>query len=209
MQDIILIGAGGHAMSVVESVDSSRQRIYGFVDAEKTGSWLGLPILGREIQEVPNYKQYHYLVAIGDVFQRREYYQTIQSLGLKAANIIDSTAIISPTVVMGVGNYVGKLAIINAGTVIGNNNLINTKALLEHNCQVENHTNISTNTTLNGDVVLEDGVFFGSCSVSNGQLRFGEFSIVGSGSVVIGDVEPHTTVVGAPARVIKKNGRPV
>lgn len=209
MQDIILIGAGGHAMSVVESVDHSRQRICGFVDTEKTGSWLGIPILGREIREILNYKQYHYLVAIGDVFQRRKYYHTIQDLGLRVANIIDPTAIISPTVVIGAGNYVGKLAIINSGVTIGNNNLINTKALLEHNCRIENHTNISTNTTLNGDVVLEDGVFFGSCAVSNGQVRFGEFSVVGSGSVVIGDVEPYTTVVGAPARVIKKNGRPV
>lgn len=209
MQDIILIGAGGHAMSVVESVDHSRQRICGFIDTEKTGFWLGIPILGREIQEIPNYKQYHYLVSIGDVFLRRDYYQTIQRLGLMAANIIDPTAIISPTVVMGSGNYVGKLAIINAGSTIGNNNLINTKALLEHNCRVENHTNISTNTTLNGDVFLEDGVFFGSCAVSNGQLRFGEFSVVGSGSIVIGDVDPYTTVVGAPARAIKKNGRPV
>ena len=72
-------------------------------------------------------------------------------------------------------------------------------------CKKDNDIHISTNATINGDTVVEDLVFFGSTAVANGQLKIGKNSVVGSGSVVIRDVEPFTTVVGVPARIIKRN----
>ena len=44
----------------------------------------------------------------------------------------------------------------------------------------------------------------GSSSVSNGQLKIGSWSIIGSGSVIIRDIPPNVTVVGVPAKIIKR-----
>ena len=204
MERLIMIGAGGHAESVADSIDSSLYKLVGFIDSNKTGEHMGLPILGKDITEVPNYHEYVYFVSIGDVVYRENWFNRLIDLGLSVINIIDKTALISKTATLGVGNFVGKLAIINAGTKVGDNNVINTKALIEHECRIGSHTHLSTNSTINGDVIVEDSVFLGSTAVCNGQLKIGRHSIIGSGSVVIKDVEPWTTVVGTPARVVKR-----
>ena len=80
---------------------------------------------------------------------------------------------------------------------------------MEHECRVANHVNLSTNSIINGDVVVEDGVFLGSSALCNGQITLGHDSIIGSGSVVTRSVDPQTTVVGVPARVVKRNGEVV
>ena len=59
-------------------------------------------------------------------------------------------------------------------------------------------------SVINGNVIVEDNVFMGSSSVCNGQLKIGHDSIIGSGSVIIRDVPAKVTVVGVPARVIKR-----
>ena len=204
MNKLIMIGAGGHAESVADSIDKEQYELVGFIDSNKTGSHLGLPILGKEITNIPNYQSYVYFVSIGDVGYRELWYKKLVELHLPIINIIDKTAIISPSATIGVGNFIGKLAIINAGTRVGDNNVINTKALIEHECRIGSHTHLSTNSTINGDVIVEDSVFFGSTAVCNGQLKIGHHAVVGSGSAVIKEVEPWTTVVGTPARVVKR-----
>lgn len=204
MKEVIMIGAGGHAESVADSLDNNTYKLVGFIDSNKIGQHMGLPILGKEITDIHDYQSYSYFVSIGDVRYRKFWFNKLLELELPVINVIDKTAIISPSASIGIGNFIGKLAIVNAGSVIGDNNVINTKALIEHECRVGNHTHISTNSTINGDVVIDDSVFFGSSAVCIGQLKIGRAAIVGAGSVVINDVEPLTTVVGVPAKMIKR-----
>ena len=204
MKHLIMIGAGGHAESVADSIDTKQYLLVGFIDSNKIGTHMGVPILGKEITDIPNFQKYVYFVSIGDVGYRELWFNKLQALQLPIINIIDKTALISQSVTIGIGNFIGKLAIVNAGTRVGDNNVINTKALIEHECRIGSHTHLSTNSTINGDVVVEDSVFFGSTAVCNGQIRIGHHAIVGSGSVVIKEVEPWTTVVGCPAKIIKR-----
>ena len=203
-QKLILIGAGGHSKSVADSIDLTTYELIGFLDGNKTGSHMNLPIIGKSLEDVEDYREYKYFVAIGDVSARKMWFEKLQSHGVNIINIIDKTAVVADTAKIGIGNFIGKYAVINADAIIGDNNVINTKALVEHECKVGNHTHLSTNSTINGNVVVEDSVFFGSCAVCNGQLKIGENAIVGSGSVLIKDVEANTTVVGVPARVVKR-----
>lgn len=205
MKKLIIIGAGGHSKSVVDSIDKTQIELCGFIDQFKTGDHYGRKILGNSIESVENYQDYYYIVAIGDNKIRKNWYDKITKLNLKLINIVDKTAIISSTAKIGFGNFIGKYAIINADSVIGDNNIINTKALVEHECVVGNHVHLSTNSTINGNVKVEDNVFFGSIAVCNGQITLGYNSIIGSGSVIIKDVLKNTTVVGVPGRVVKVN----
>ncbi len=205
-QKIILIGAGGHSKSVADSIDTDLYELVGFLDGKKTGTHLQFPIIGSTLEDVNDHRAYQYFVSIGDVSARKMWYETLMKYGVETFNIIDKTAIVAPTARIGTGNFIGKYAVINADATIGDNNIINTKALIEHECRVGNHTHLSTNSTINGNVVVEDEVFFGSCAVCNGQLKIGHGAIIGSGSVIIKDVEPNTTVVGVPGRVVKRRG---
>lgn len=206
MIKLILIGAGGHAKSVADAIDNSKYELCGFIDENKKGKHLELPIFGSRIEDIPNYKELSYFVSIGDVFYRKLWFDKIVNMGLNMVNIIDSSAIISASAKIGIGNFIGKMSVINANAEIGNNNIINTKSLIEHECIIGNHTHISTNSVVNGNVVIEDNVFMGSSSVCNGQLKIGHDTIIGSGTVIINNVPARVTMVGVPARIIKRRG---
>ncbi len=204
MERIILIGAGGHSKSVADSIDTNSYDIVGFIDENKTGFHLGKPILGKKIEDIPEFRTYKYFVSIGDIVFRKKWYSEICRLHLDTINIIDKTAVISSSAKLGTGNFVGKCAVINADVIIGDDNVINTKALIEHECVVGSHTHLSTNSAINGNVIVEDCVFIGSSAVCIGQLKVGKNTVIGAGSVIIKDVEPNVTVVGVPGRVIKR-----
>jgi len=56
---------------------------------------------------------------------------------------------------------------------------------------------------------LRDGVFVGSNANILGNITIGENSRVGSGSVVLRDVPPDSTVVGVPAHIVYQGGKRV
>lgn len=210
MRELIIIGAGGFAKSVVDSIDFSFYKIEGFIDDYKNEKeHLGYTILGKNLDYIKNPEGFFYFVAIGNNEKRTRWYKELKSKNLQIINIVDSSAMVSDYAKLGEGCFIGKMAIVNSKAVIGDNCIINTKALVEHGCHIESHVNISTNTVLNGDVCVGDMSFVGSCSVINGQIKIGRNVMIGSGSVVIQDIEDDTTVVGVPAKVIKKGGKRV
>lgn len=202
-EKLILIGAGGFAKSVMDSVDEKKYQIMGFIDDIKSGVHLGLPIFSDNIENFENREEYVYFISIGDNKKRKYWYEKIVENNLKIINVIDKTSILATDITYGRGIFIGKAAIINSDVRIGENVIINTKALVEHGGRIGHHSNISTNTTVNGDVTIGNNCMIGSSSVVNGQLRIGDNSIVGSGAVVTRNVEENVTVAGIPAKRIK------
>lgn len=81
---------------------------------------------------------------------------------------------------------------------------------------VNDHTVIGRGVTLRNGVtighqhdggpvpVIGDFVSFGAGAIALGGITIGEGAVIGAGSVVTHDVEPHTTVVGNPARTLQR-----
>ena len=204
MKKLVIIGAGGFAKSVIDSVDKTKYELVGFVDEfSKATKHCGLPILAKSFEDLPPDKGYVFFIAIGNNLFRKRWYKKLDEQNLEIINVVDPTAVISSGAVLGKGVFVGKMAIINNDAVIGNNCIINTRSLVEHGCNIGDSANISTNTVINGDVKIGEGSFIGSCSVVIGQIRIGCWSTVGAGAVVIRDVGDGVTVAGIPARQIK------
>lgn len=204
-ENLIVVGAGGHAMSVIDSIDANVVDLIGFIDErEDLDSFLGFPVVGHLFEDVCDPSRYSYFIAIGDNRKRMEWYEKLKLAGMKFINIVDPSALVSEGVELGEANFVGKLAVINNGAVLGSDNIINTGALIEHRCRLGSHNHISTRAVVNGDVIVGDGVFLGSSSVVNGQLSIGSWATIGSGASVVRDVPREVTAVGVPAKVIKQ-----
>lgn len=205
MEKLVLIGAGGYAKSVLDSIDLYNYEMVGFIDEfSEAEKHLGYPILAKSLDTLDNREKYVYFVAIGNNKNRKVWFDRLIERKLRIINIVDKTAIISPHAEIGTGCFVGKMAIINSQSVVGNNCIINTKSLVEHGCRLMDHVNLSTNAVLNGDVVVGEGSFIGSCSVTIGQREIGCWATVGAGAVVIKTVGDSITVAGVPAKIIKE-----
>ena len=187
MEKLILIGAGGYAKSVLDSVDYFNYQVVGFIDEySEEKEHLGYPILGKSLDDLDKNSKYVYFISIGNNLKRKKWYDKLVQEHKRIINIVDRSAIISPNANIGNGCFVGKMAIINSNAYISDNSIINTKA-----------------SVINGDVKIGEGSFIGSCSVIIGQLSVGNWSTVGAGAVVIRSVEDGVTVAGVPAKVIK------
>lgn len=205
MEKLILIGAGGYAKSVLDSVDYFNYKFEGFIDEfSESPEHLGFPILAHSVEELENNKKYVYFIAIGNNEKRKIWYDRLTEKKLRIINVVDKSAIVSRRASIGTGCFIGKMAIVNSKAIIGNDCIINTKALVEHGCALKDHVNMSTNSVVNGDVIIGEGSFIGSCSVTIGQLNIGKWSTVGAGAVVVHNVDDNVTVAGVPAKVLKK-----
>lgn len=203
MSRLILIGSGGHALSIADTLARTGVRPDGCINEVNDLALPGVPLLGRSLEDIPDVRDCRFFIAFGDNENRRRWFETLRGLDLPLVNIIDPTALISDSAVLGCGVFVGKYAVINAGAVIGDDAIVNTRAIVEHECRVGSHVHLSTGSILNGKAVAEDLVFFGSGAVCNDKVRIGREAVVGSGSVVIRDIPPAVTAVGNPARIIK------
>ncbi len=209
MRKIVLIGSGGHANSVISSINKYSKLKYKFIgciDKYKEISSIS-KIIANDISDknVNILKKYYFIVAVGNNEIRKEWFQKIQKYNLKTVNIIDKTAIIAKDVKLGSGNFIGSNVTITSNITIGDNNIINTGSIIDHGSHIANHCNISPGAIINGDVNIEDNVWVGSGSIVFGQLNIGKNSITGAGSVVRKNVKDNDVVVGNPAKFLKKN----
>lgn len=114
-------------------------------------------------------------------------------------------------VVLGNDIEVGANTVISKGsledTVIGDSTKIDDLVYIAHNCKIGKNVMIAGNATLCGGVRIGDGAWVGAGASIKQNIDIGEGAIVGMGAVVIGDVEPYSTVVGNPARTIKQRNQ--
>ncbi len=203
MKKIILIGAGGYAKSVVDSLKHRGEPIAGFLEQfTQIDEHLGYPVIARSVDDMERPENYRWFICVGNNRFRRRWYERLRQRNLEIINVIDPTAVISDGATLGEGCFVGKQAVVNAGVTVRDNVIINTRAIVEHGCTIAEHANVSTGAIVNGDVRIGEGAFIGSRSVVVGQLQIGDWSVIGAGAVVVRDVDQRITVVGCPAREI-------
>ncbi|WP_188007786.1 acetyltransferase [Photobacterium damselae] len=201
---LLVIGAGGFAKSIIDSINYTEFELIGFVDTYKQGYHQGYPIVANDISEIENPKDYVYFIGVGDPNSRYKFYLLLKEYGLPLINIVDSTALLSRNINLGDGIYIGKMCIVNSDTTLEDGVVINTRSLIEHGNQIGCCSNISTNVVLNGDVKVGECSFIGSCTVVNGQITIGSKATIGSGSVVIRNISDKVVVAGSPTRLIRE-----
>jgi serine O-acetyltransferase len=74
------------------------------------------------------------------------------------------------------------------------------------NCWINQQVTIGFTTY--GHPVIGDNVMICAGAKVLGDIIIGDDAIIGAGAVVTKDVPPRCTVVGAPAYIVKRNGRP-
>jgi len=141
---------------------------------------------------------------LGNNYVREELCLLSLDQGLTLINAIHPSSIIARDVKFGIGIWVAAGAIINSSVTIGDGVIINTGSTIDHNCVISSYTNISPGCHLSGRTFIGPYSFLGTGAITIPDINVGKGAIVGAGAVVIKDVPPNSTVVGVPARVIKK-----
>ena len=212
MEKIILIGCGGHAKSVVDSIEAQGvYEIAGFI-AEKADNdyeYRGYKIIGTDEDLVSIYDGgiKNACICIGYMGKgsvRQKLYNTLKDIGYVLPVIVDPSAILAKDAVIGEGTFVGKRAVINSGAAVGNIAIINTGAIIEHDCVIGDYTHVAVNATVCGNVEIGSSCLVGAGATVIQEIKIGNYAIIGAGSVASKNVEEEHIAVGVPAKSIKK-----
>jgi sugar O-acyltransferase (sialic acid O-acetyltransferase NeuD family) len=190
-ENIILIGAGGHALSCIDVIEQeNKYNIHGLVGLkDEVGKRIsGYNVIATQDELVNLSKDFRYaFIAIGQIKNvklRIDLYESVLNTGFKIPSIISPQSFISRTVQVGEGTIIMNGVILNSGVRIGNNCIINSKALIEHGTQVADHCHISTGAILNGDCVVESKSFVGSGAIVKHGITIKTSSFVNMGKIV-------------------------
>ena len=191
---IILLGAGGHAESCIDVIESTKKfEIVGLIG---TPSELGKIVCGYKVilddKNIDSLKRKNLnaIVTIGQMksaIKRKYFYNILKKNNLNIPSIISPLAYVSKFSKVNNGTIIMHGAIINANVSIGSNCIINSNALIEHGTKIGDNCHISTSVTINGGVTVEDEVFLGSGSIVKQEIKIKKKSIVPMGSKLFKD----------------------
>ena len=207
---IVILGSGGHARVVADACARAGRSVAGFLDPEvRPGDRRGdLEVLGNDglLADARFMREHDFIVGVGDQRERIRLAREVNDRGGQLTSLIHPSAVMAPGIPIGAGSVILAGAVVNVGTKIGRCVIIHSNATVDHDGQLEDGIQVCPSAALAGEVTCRREAFIGiGARVIQGRT-IGERAVVGAGAVVIEDVPPDVTVVGNPARIVRRAG---
>lgn len=198
MSDITLYGAGGHCKVVIDILEANGHKIKNIIDDNASKKdFLGVPIT-KAADQFENL-----IVTIGNCLTRKRIIES--TIAENHPTAIHPTATISPHCHIGEGTVVMQGAIIQSCAIIGKHCIINTGSTIDHDSVLADYVHCASGSTICGNVTIGECSWIGANAVVIQGINIGKNVMVGAGAVVIRDIPDNVTVVGNPAKIIKRN----
>ncbi len=202
-QPIILLGAGGHARVLLDTLRCNGIEVLGYAGPEIASQAFDVEYLGGdECVQAFAVDEVALVNGVGNIGARQRLFDAFKARGYQFAQVIHPSAIVSTSASLGEGVQVMAGTVIQAGASLSENVIINTRASIDHDCCIGAHSHISVGAILAGDVRVGKRVLVGAgCTVIQ-RVGIADDCVAGAGAVVISDVAPGKTVVGVPAKEV-------
>jgi sugar O-acyltransferase (sialic acid O-acetyltransferase NeuD family) len=205
MKDIIILGAGGEALEIIQVIKLINQKentwnILGYLDDNHKliGTDVSdYKVLGT-IDDSANFPNAYFISSIGHPNRpelRGEIRKRIPFGEEKLATVIHPTVVVCPTAKIGYGCFIQANCVISTNTVIGNNVLISYSSTLGHESTIQNDTVVGVNVTITSDVHIGKCVYIGPGAIFRNDLSIGDNTLIGIGSVVVESVPENTKYI--------------
>ncbi len=207
---ILLLGGGGHAGEIIDTVMKSEQyNEIGIID-NNIKEKFGIKVVGSDsdLETLFSSGWRYAFVAIGSVGNpavRIKLFKLLTEIGFEIPTIVDSTATVSKFATIEAGVYISKKAVVNTNAVIKKGAIINTASVIEHDSQIGEFAHISPGTIICGCCCVGNYSHVGANSCVIQQINIGSNCIVGAGSVVVKNIRDNTVSFGNPCREVREN----
>ena len=207
LDEIILLGGGGHAKVLIDLINTSGQfEISGILDTQLE---IGIKVLNVSVIGGDNLLSGLYgkgirnvCIAIGSVkdnTRRRILFDKVKQMGFLVPYLLHPQTIISKNVHFSEGVQIMAGVNVQTDSLFKENTIINTGAIIEHDCSIGSHVHICPGAVISGGCTVGDGTFIGAGVTVMQEINIGKCVTVAAGAVVVKDVPDRTMVKGVPA----------
>ncbi len=195
----LLIGGGGHGLSVADVVRRAGGKVVAVVDPRPDLSWqIPVELSLRDALRWFDSDGGRVIVSLGDCATRGRLSGELVAGGLELGTVLASTATISADV--GRGSVVMEHAHVGPRAVVSEGVIVNTAAVVEHDCEVGAFSHVAPGAVLLGGVRVGPGTLIGAGAVVLPGVVVGARAVVGAGSVITSNVPDGWRIVGNPGR---------
>ncbi|QUW21255.1 acetyltransferase [Sporosarcina sp. Marseille-Q4063] len=211
MKKVVIIGDSGHAKVVSDVVNSNdNMNVFAKLDDKYLEVFVEDDLIKGPISHLKELMNLEsslgVIMGIGANAVRKKIVEELNLDSKAYVSAIHSSAIVSPSVDIGIGTVVMPGAIVNADTMLGEHSIVNSGSVVEHDCVIADYGHVSPLAAITGGVNIGEGTHIGAGASVIPLMEIGQWSIVGAGAVVVSDIGDKLTVVGAPARIVKREG---
>jgi len=200
MEDIVILGYGGHARSVADSIiRTGLYTIAGYTDPSAGSGpvrYLGTDDVLEDLYRSGVRMAVLGMGFLGASYLRDSLVKRAEEIGYQFPAIIDPSAVIAEDAVISKGSFVGKQAVLNAGSSVGEYCIINTSAVVEHESVVCGYSHVAVGALLCGNVSVGSHTLIGAGTTVLQGTRVGNGCIIGAGSLILRDVPDDQKVIG-------------
>ena len=212
MEKIIIIGAGGFGLEILDLIDQINQNefkyhILGFLDDCKDGNLVpGISIIGTT-KEIDTFYDSLFVIGIANPKIREHFYNLLKSKKFLIPNLIHPTALVSNYAQINGfdGIIVNSYSIIAPRAEIGKGTIIDSYVYVGHESKLEEFVTVYSGALIAGNVIIGKSSQIGlGARIIQGKI-IGSNSIIGAGSTVVKDILSNVIAVGTPCLPIKEN----
>jgi len=203
---IVIIGTGGHAVSIANVAHGSGMNVVAFVDDNKVGTnLLNIPVISSQ-QCINEHSAANLTIAIGDNALRErvcnEYKSAMPNARFPA--LIHSSAVIGINTEVGDGTVVMPQVNIGPNCKVREFCILNTSSSIDHDCEMDAFSSIAPRVVTGGNVKIGLGsaVSIGT-TVKHGVI-IGDDVVIGANSYVNKRVESNVLAYGSPCKSVRK-----
>ncbi len=203
---LAILGTQAHALVAASIAEQNGYEVCFFDDnfpqQKHFGAW---PIRGnQQAVEAFGYNYDAIFVSLENGQERQAALQKIKALGYNVVSLISPSAKVSEYAKIGVGSLIVAKVYVGYGTKIGDGCIINVGTNIDFECTVNDYVTIAQGVNVAPRVTI--GQYSSICIGANiiEEVTVGDSVIAGAGAVLLNSIPSDVTVVGCPARIVKK-----
>tara|TARA_A100001011_G_scaffold379527_1_gene445656 strand:- start:27 stop:677 length:651 start_codon:yes stop_codon:yes gene_type:complete len=203
---IIIVGAGGHALSVANVALGNGMSVTAYVDDNKAGcELLGIQVITKQ-QCFKVHERANFAIAIGDNSIR----ERISHEYMSALPCAKFPSLIHHSAVIGINSKVGEGTVVMPQVNVGPNStvdsfcIMNTLSSIDHDCEMKSYSSIAPGVVTGGNVRigLRSAVSIGA--TIKHKIEIGDDAVIGANSYVNKTVDNNVFAYGNPCKFVRE-----